>query len=162
MTEPDIGITIVPSNVKKMEFALKKMEDLIHTQKTALQNMEREFRNFKRFAATFIENSKKKLEKKPRKPSGFVLPVPVSPELCRFLQLPEGSRISRTEVTKFLIHYIKENKLTGPDNKTRVVPDAALKELLGPDVDLNTLTRFTIQKYMTRHFYSGPTYKDPK
>jgi chromatin remodeling complex protein RSC6 len=162
MTESATYMTFVPSNVKKMETALKQLEDLIHIQKTALQNTEREFRNFKRFAATFIEQSKKIREKKPRKPSGFVLPVPVSPELSRFLQLPEGSRISRTEVTKYLIYYIKENQLIDPENKTRVVPDAALNELLGPDIDLNTLTRFTIQKYMTRHFYSGTTEKDVK
>jgi chromatin remodeling complex protein RSC6 len=152
MTESVSYVTIVPSNVKKMESALKQMEELIHTQKTALQNTEREFRIFKRFAASVIEQSKKTREKKPRKPSGFVLPVPISTELCHFLQLPEGSRISRTEVTKYLIHYIKDNQLTDPENKTRVVPDSALNKLLGPDVDLNTLTRFTIQKYMTRHF----------
>jgi chromatin remodeling complex protein RSC6 len=142
----------VPANVKKMELAIQSMEAIIHSQKSALQQMEKEFSQFKRFATSFIENAKKTSEKKPRKPCGFMLPVPISPELCRFLNIPEGSQASRTEVTKYLIHYIDEHQLIDPERKTIVVPDDALSALLGPDVDAETLTRFTIQKYMNRHF----------
>jgi hypothetical protein len=142
----------IPANVKKMESAIQSMESVIQSQKTALHQMEKEFSHFKRLATSFIENTKKSSEKKPRKPSGFVLPVPISPELCRFLNIPEGSQVSRTEVTKYLIHYIDEHQLIDPERKTIVVPNDALSALLGPDVDAETLTRFTIQKYMNRHF----------
>jgi chromatin remodeling complex protein RSC6 len=142
----------IPANVKKMEAAIQSMESAIQSQKTALHQMEKEFSHFKRLAISFIENAKKSSEKKPRKPSGFMLPVPISPELCRFLNIPEGSQASRTEVTKYLIDYIDEHQLIDPERKTIVVPDDALSALLGPDVDAETLTRFTIQKYMNRHF----------
>lgn len=142
----------IPANVKKMELAIQSMETFIHSQKSALQQMEKEFSHFKRMATSFIENAKKTSEKKPRKPSGFVLPVPISPELCRFLNMPEGSHVPRTEVTKYLIHYIDEHSLIDPERKTIVVPNDALSDLLGPDVDAETLTRFTIQKYMNQHF----------
>jgi hypothetical protein len=104
MTEPTKPIDKTPANVKKMEIALKEMEDLLNTQKIAFQQTEKKFQQFKKFATTFIEQSKKIHEKKPRKPSGFVLPVPASNELCTFLNIPEGSEVSRTEVTKYLIH----------------------------------------------------------
>jgi chromatin remodeling complex protein RSC6 len=142
----------IPANVKKMELAIQSMETMIHSQKSALQQMEKDFSHLKRLATSFIENMKKTSEKKPRKPSGFVLPVPISPELCRFLNIPEGSQVPRTEVTKYLIHYIDEHQLIDPERKTIVVPNDALSTLLGPDVDAETLTRFTIQKYMNRHF----------
>ena len=142
----------IPANVKKMEAAIQSMESAIQSQKTALHQMEKEFSHFKRLAISFIENAKKSSEKKPRKPSGFMLPVPISPELCRFLNIPEGSQASRTEVTKYLIHYIDEHQLIDPERKTIVVPNDDLAALLGPDVDAETLTRFTIQKYMNRHF----------
>jgi chromatin remodeling complex protein RSC6 len=145
----------IPANVKKMEAAIQSMETAIQSQKTALHQMEKEFSHFKRLATSFIENAKKSSEKRPRKPSGFVLPVPISPELCRFLNIPQGSQVSRTEVTKYLIHYIDEHHLIDPERKTIVVPDDALSTLLGPDVDVETLTRFTIQKYMNRHFISN-------
>jgi chromatin remodeling complex protein RSC6 len=142
----------VPSNVKKMESVLKEMEEILNIQKNTLQQTEKKFQQFKKFAITFIEQSKKIYEKKPRKPSGFVLPVPASIELCNFLNIPEGSEVSRTEVTKYLIQYIQEKGLSHPEKKTLIIPDEALSKLIGPDADLETLTRFTIQKYMNKHY----------
>jgi chromatin remodeling complex protein RSC6 len=144
----------IPANVKKMELAIQSMEETIKQNKQVIQIMEKQFQQFKKFANSFIIQSKKTHEKKPRKPSGFVLPVPASPELCQFLNIPEGSEVSRTEVTKHIIAYIQEKNLFHPEKKTLVVPDEALGDLLGPMVDLDTLTRFTIQKYMNRHFLS--------
>jgi len=142
----------LPANIKKMEMALKQMEVILQAQKSSLQQTEKEFQNFKRFATSFIEHSKMSYEKKPRKPSGFVLPVSISPELSQFLNIPEGQQVARTEVTRFLIQYIQEHDLSHPEKKTLIIPNDALAKLLGPDVELDTLTRFTIQKYMNRHF----------
>lgn len=142
----------IPANVKKMELALKEMAEFLDLQKSTLQQTEKKFQQFKKFANSFIEQSKKLHEKKPRKPSGFVLPVPASSELCHFLNIAEGSEVSRTEVTKYLIQYIQEKGLSHPEKKTLIVPDETLNRLLGPDIDLETLTRFTIQKYMNVHY----------
>ena len=144
----------IPANVKKMELAIQSMEETINQNKKVVQDMEKQFQQFKKYANSFIIQSKKLYEKKPRKPSGFVLPVPASSDLCQFLNIPEGSEVSRTEVTKHIIAYIQEKNLIHPEKKTIVIPDEALSYLLGPTVDLDTLTRFTIQKYMNRHFLS--------
>lgn len=144
----------IPANVKKMELAIQSMEETINQNKKVVQDMEKQFQQFKKYANSFIIQSKKLYEKKPRKPSGFVLPVPASSDLCQFLNIPEGSEVSRTEVTKHIIAYIQEKNLIHPEKKTIVVPDEELSYLLGPTVDLDTLTRFTIQKYMNRHFLS--------
>jgi chromatin remodeling complex protein RSC6 len=142
----------IPASVKKMSIAIIQMEERFKKQKAFFQQMEKEFHSFKKYAASFIDISKKMNTKPPKKPSGFVLPVPISPELCRFLNIDEGSQASRTEVTKFLIQYIQENNLTDPEKKTLVVPDERLSALLGPEVDLESLTRFTMQKYMNKHY----------
>lgn len=147
-------IVKIPSNVKKMEKAIQTMDSIIDEQHKRMLILEKEFNSFKKFATSFIENIKKGCEKKPRKASGFVLPVPISNELCDFLDIPYGSQVSRTEVTKYLISYISDHNLTNPEKKTLVIPDDKLSRLLGPDVDLETLTRFTIQKYMNRHYLS--------
>jgi chromatin remodeling complex protein RSC6 len=141
-----------PVNIKKMERSIHEMEILFIEQKQRLVLMEKEFFNFKKLAEKCIETTKKTVEKKPRKPSGFVLPVAISNELCDFLNIPHGSQVPRTEVTKYIIDYIGQEKLIHPEKKTLIVPDEKLKELLGDDVDLSTLTRFTIQKYMNRHY----------
>lgn len=145
-----------PVYIKKMIQHITKMETMIQQQKNATNVLEKDFLIFKKSAISFIENIKKKSEKKPRKPSGFVLPVPISNELSDFLGEPHGSQKSRTEVTKFIINYISENKLMNPAKKTQVVPDEKLKTLLGNDVDFDKLTRFNIQKYMNRHFFTQP------
>jgi len=142
----------VPANVRKMEKAIQTMEMYMNEQHTRMNHLEKEFAHFKKMAFSFISNIRKNCEKKPRKMSGFVLPVPISNELCDFLDMPHGSQVSRTEVTKYLIVYINENNLVNPEKKTLIVPNEKLLQLLGPDVDMKTLTRFTIQKYMNRHY----------
>ena len=63
----------------------------------------------------------------------------------------EGSEIARTEVTKALVSYIKENKLENTSNRKIIFPDNKLKFLLGLE-DGQELTFFNIQKYMNKHF----------
>ena len=86
-----------------------------------------------------------------RKPSGFAKPSKVTKELCEFMNKTEGTEIARTEVTRALVTYIKENKLENTENSKIISPDDKLKILLGLD-DSQELTYFNIQKYMNKHF----------
>lgn len=86
-----------------------------------------------------------------RQPSGFAKPSKVTKELCEFMNKNEGSEIARTEVTRALVAYIKENKLENTSNSKIISPDNKLKMLLGLD-DCQELTYFNIQKYMNKHF----------
>ena len=84
-------------------------------------------------------------------PSGFAKPGPVSDELCKFLGLKVGTHIARTEVTKEINKYCKENNLQKPEDKRTILPNKDLKTLLrlkkGDEV-----TFFNLQKYMKVHF----------
>ena len=93
----------------------------------------------------------KNKQKGNRKPSGFAKPGKITKELCCFLNKEEGTEIARTEVTRALVAYIKENKLDNSDNGQIIHPDNKLKILLGLE-DNQNLTYFTIQKYMNKHF----------
>jgi chromatin remodeling complex protein RSC6 len=118
--------------------------------KTVEKDVKKELKNIKK-------DKKKEKPKSKRSPSGFAKPTKVTKELCDFMNKPEGSEIARTEVTKALVNYIKENNLIelGEDSKNKIVPDDKLKSLLGiQDEELNGLTYFNIQKYMNKHFYS--------
>jgi chromatin remodeling complex protein RSC6 len=86
-----------------------------------------------------------------RQPSGFAKPSKVTKELCEFMNKAEGSEIARTEVTRALVAYIKENKLENMSNCKIIYPDEKLKTLLGLD-DNQELTYFNIQKFMNKHF----------
>jgi len=98
------------------------------------------------------EGSKQK-KKCDRKPSGFARPTKVSKELCEFMNKTEGTEIARTDVTRALIGYIKEQKLEYKDNSKIIIPDTKLRNLLGIEEN-KELTYFSIQKYMNKHFIS--------
>ena len=86
-----------------------------------------------------------------RAPSGFAKPSLISAELCVFLDKPENTYMARTEVTKHLTKYIKDNNLQDPLNKRKIVPDAALKKVLNVS-DEDDVTYFNLQKHMKHHF----------
>ena len=85
-----------------------------------------------------------------KKPSGFAIPTKISKELSDFMQKKEGEKAARTEVTQYIIHYIKEKQLQNKDNKQEIVLDKNLSKLLNCGTE--TVTYFTIQKYMNQHF----------
>uniref|UniRef100_A0A6C0KRL7 DM2 domain-containing protein n=1 Tax=viral metagenome TaxID=1070528 RepID=A0A6C0KRL7_9ZZZZ len=117
-------------------------------------------KNVKKELKNLTNNVKKNKVQNKRAPSGFAKPSKVTKELCAFMEKPEGSEIARTEVTKFLVKYIKTNNLFEQDNidnkNNKIVPDEKLKNLLGiDDFEISNLNYFNIQKYMNKHFYSN-------
>jgi hypothetical protein len=119
-------------------------------------------KNVKKEMKNYTKEKKNKKEKVKREPSGFAKPTTVTKELCEFMNKPEGTKIARTEVTKALTHYIRENQLShkDTDGKLKIVPDEKLENLLNIDNDeLNNLSYFNIQKYMNKHFFSNKSVK---
>ena len=86
-----------------------------------------------------------------RKASGFAVPSKISNDLCKFMGKPEGSEMARTEVTKYIIQYIKSHNLPDKNNKKVINPDNALKSLLALKPE-EQVTYFNLQKYMNKHF----------
>jgi upstream activation factor subunit UAF30 len=80
----------------------------------------------------------------------------ISPELCEFLNYPQGTVISRTNVVKLITRYVKEHDLQDPSNRRNIRCDQTLKNLLGVSV----VTFFSINKYLTRHFHEKGNLKD--
>ena len=63
--------------------------------------------------------------------------------------------MARTEVTKHLCNYIKQNSLQNPSNKKQIQPDTSLASLLGPlqpEDKEKGYTYFNLQKYVKHHF----------
>ena len=108
-------------------------------------------KNIKKQIKGLKKETNKNKNKGNRKPSGFAKPSKVTKELCDFMNKNEGTEFARTEVTKMLISYIKENKLENETNSKIINPDSKLKVLLGID-EGQELNYFNIQKYMNKHF----------
>lgn len=87
----------------------------------------------------------------PRKPSGFAKPTLLSSELCDFLGLPHDSRLARTECTRLLNKYIKDNNLQDKEDKRTIQPDSKLQKVLKLDKN-DKVTYFNLQRAIKHHF----------
>jgi len=119
---------------------------------TILQNQVKllEKKSNKKIRKLERELEKKKKNRK-KNTSGFTKTSKISDKLCEFLNKPHGSEVARTEVTQYLISYIKENKLQNENNKQFIEPDKKLKNLLETTNNEN-ITYFNIQSHMNKHF----------
>jgi chromatin remodeling complex protein RSC6 len=95
--------------------------------------------------------AKKKAGRGNRSPSGFVKPTLITDELASFLGKESGTQMARTEVTREINRYIRENNLQDPKNGRKINPDAKLSKLLNISKK-DELTYFNLQRYMSPHF----------
>lgn len=105
---------------------------------------------------TKLEKYMKKQQKeenpdKPKRESIFTKPVVISTELCEFLKIPEGSELSRVEVTRKIKEYVDANSLANPANKQEINADGPLKKILGVD----STTWLKLQTHLKRHYPSS-------
>jgi chromatin remodeling complex protein RSC6 len=113
--------------------------------RTLEKNVAKELKSYKK------ESDKKKLKLTTRKPSGFAKPTAITADLAAFMRVAQDTLVARTDVTKFIIAYINENKLQNEANHKIILPDAVLQELLKVPAG-EELTYFNLQKYMNPHF----------
>lgn len=145
--------SVVPENPTDAMF--KSILADLQTQKSAITLMIANVKKLQKDYAKELKmhQKKKKGTGKKREPSGFAKPTKLSKELCAFLGKSEGTEMARTEVTKYLTEYIKNQNLQYEKDKRTILPDAKLKKLLFKDKkDEGKVTYFNLQKWMKPHF----------
>lgn len=155
LTDEDVGK--LPLSLQKIIRKIESLKPMLAKHKKEAVDMYNEIKTLEKLVERHSVKQLKQRdanETKIRKPSGFASPTHVSDELCDFMEKPHGTLISRTETSKFLTDYISKHKLQHPDNKSIIVPDQNLMNLLGKDIQNVSLTYFSIQKYITPHFRS--------
>jgi len=88
----------------------------------------------------------------PKKPSVFTKPQVITDALCVFLGKPKGTQVSRSDVTRGIMEYVKKH---GLNNKQDINPDAALRKLLAVS-ETEKVTILNLQRYLKGH-YVKPT-----
>ena len=88
-----------------------------------------------------------------RTPSGFTKPMLISDELAMFLGEHAGTEMARTDVSRAINSYIKQNGLCDQEDDRKINPDEKLSNLLRlKEKEKDKLTYFNLQKYMKHHF----------
>ena len=128
----------------------------LNTIRSDISKLQKSLKEVDKVITKEIKQISKKNRKPSNIPSGIAKPMKVSKELCMFMSKDEGSEIPRTEVTRFINKYIKDNQLQDETNKTFIRPDECLISLLNLSLEQQKeLTYFNIQKYMNIHFVNG-------
>ena len=147
--EVEEGTNVSHQSFKDVLDSLQGLKSYINTVSNQVKNLEKTVNKKMR---KLEKEAKKNRLKGNRKASGFAVPGKISKELCLFMKKEEGAEVARTEVTKYIIKYIEDNKLKNPANKKEILPDNALKSLLDIKNPKDGVTYFNIQKYMNKHF----------
>ena len=149
--------------------AVAQVEAMVESQRTMVSNLRRGWKLYQKESkesARSQERQKRLARKDPnrkkREPTGFALATQITPALCQFLDVPVGTKLPRTEVTKKVTGYIKAQNLQNPEKKRSFVPDSKLSSILGPLHQVDTergYDYFNLQRYLTPHFVKSTVAK---
>ena len=84
----------------------------------------------------------------PKKPSVFTKPQQITDDLCVFLGKPKATEMSRSDVTRGVMDYVKKH---GLNNKQDINPDAALRKLLKV-TEAEKVTILNLQRDLKNHY----------
>jgi len=146
----DAAVVDAPVEVSSMAKLAAKIVSVVSLLKEIQAELKVAQKEFDKLNKTKLKAEKKRANARTT-PSGFAKPTKISDELCAFLTVAKGTEMARTEVTRKLNAYIKENGLFDQANKRKILPNAALKKLLGCK-DGDDVSYFNVQRYMKRHF----------
>lgn len=146
----------LPININKLVDKLEKIKNKMIDQKKNMEDICNDLKVFEKsllkLVKKHVKSEKTEVSDQVKKKCGFANPTSVSDSLCEFMNQPIGSLIARTEVTKYLNKYIKDNELKNQKEKKYILPDDNLWKILGDEARDKEITYFTIQKYMNKHF----------
>ena len=145
----DIIDQVVNDQAIEFNAKLQQLSVIISSLKTEFKTLEKKWSRDLKAAQKL--NSKRKRKAGNRAPSGFVKPTRISDELAKFLDKPTGTEMARTEVTREINTYIRNNKLQDSSNGRKINPDSKLASLLKLQ-KTDELTYFNLQRYMSPHF----------
>lgn len=147
---------------------IKAKQDLISALRLEVHEMRRMQRDHELALRDASKRGKKRRPREegaePRKPSGFASPVVVSDELYGFLSqfgVKKGDLVARTDVTRHITAYIKQQDLQNPEARREIVPDTVLRKLFGPAEEHRiqgdasspkVYTYLKLQRYLSHHF----------
>lgn len=134
--------------VERITSMNKELKELVNVGKS----LEKDFGNIVKI---MTKKNKNKSSGERRHPSGFAVASVLSDEMYTFLNIRQGEKVPRKDVTRLMNDYITKNELRNPDDKRIILPNDALKKIFNSN-DNDTVTYFNLQSYIKHHFIKDP------
>jgi len=141
--EKAVGDSLINEITDKISSVQIEMKSIQQTLKLLVKEYEKQKK--------IIAKVQKKRDNAKKSPSGFAKPCKISNELCKFVDIPEGSERSRTDITRYINAYVKDKNLNNPENRREFFPDEKLRSILNVN-DTEKVTYFILQRLIAHHF----------
>jgi chromatin remodeling complex protein RSC6 len=138
--------------LNKLMGAIESLKTKLSIQKKQIDDVNGEIKTIEKMLSKMAEKENKNENLVVQCKRGFAKPTRISEELCDFMNVPNGSLIARTEVTKYINLYIREKELKNKEDKKYIIPDDKLRVILGEEAHNKDITYFNLQKFMNKHF----------
>lgn len=120
-----------------------------------IRSIQKQLRQLRSDVNRQIRN-KRKLSSEQIASSGFMKPVKISGDMCKFAGWKAGDMHSRVDVTKFICGYIREKDLQNPKDRRQIKADDKLSKLLKLDKSSSEpLTYYSLQRHIQQHFVTA-------
>ena len=143
------GSVAVDMGSRELHSKLQKLNAIMSEIRSEFRTLEKKWA--RELKSSLKVNAKRKRHARQVKPSGFVVPAPISLEMAVFLGKTPDTKMSRTEVTKEINGYIRLHNLQNKENKRIILADAPLSTLLKV-MPGDVLNYFNLQRYLKIHF----------
>ncbi len=120
-----------------------------------LRSLNKSLKQLKKDTTRAMKQKRRNPNRAKNTSSGFMKPVGISGEMCKFTGWDASELKSRVDVTKYICGYIRDNDLQNPDDRRQIVPDKKLTALLNLDkksLKEEPLTYYSLQKKIQPHF----------
>ena len=120
-----------------------------------LRSLNKSLKQLKKDTTRAMKQKRRNPNRAKNTSSGFMKPVGISGEMCKFTGWDASELKSRVDVTKYICGYIRDNDLQNPDDRRQIVPDKKLTALLKLDKKSRKeepLTYYSLQKKIQPHF----------
>lgn len=152
--------------LEELDEQIKRFRTVMDTVKSEIKASTAIKQNFIKVRKEVEKNLRKGKKKNnritdPSRPTGFKKPIPISPELAKFIGVPASDLMSRTDVTKCINKYIKDHNLQNPQARrefdlSSTSQGKALHQLLKPEGN-EPVSYFNLQRWLAKHFPKDTT-----
>lgn len=139
--------------LKDLDVLVKDLADVYLVVKEVLKKARDVKRDVEREMRELKKKSGRRTRRPDAKPGGVCKPVRISNQLADFIGIDHGQLIPRTQVSKKINEYIRDNNLQDLSDRRILLPNAALEKLFSSDyVQGNKLDFFSLQKFIKHHY----------